>query len=691
MAFARRRGREAAQPARWRPAFRVAWKLLVGRADPMIDNPRVKSIALPLAALLAPLLLAQVPAAPPASPAPSGSVAAAPTRITPMTPDVVAGYDPEIPERDYVRGEAMVPMRDGVKLFTNWVMKKGAKNAPILLSRSPYDAFGDTHRTNGPRAVDVVSALHADFVEDGYIIVTQDIRGLHRSEGEYITNRPIVGPLNDTGIDESTDAFDTIEWLVKNLPDNNGKVGAIGSSYLGFTVLAAEINPHPALKAAVPESPMVDGWMGDDWFHNGAFRVGSFDYAVGQSVGKGDAGAGIPRGATEDYTAYLAAGSAGDFAKKYGIEQIPFVRKLTENPAYTEFWSLQAVDKWLASRPLTVPTMLEVGQWDQEDSYGAPAVWRALKDQPSARDKLHLVIGPWRHSGANHYGYELGALTFAGDTAREWRRRWMKPFLDHYLKDAPDPRTPRVLTYATGIDQWEESPDWPMGKPTPFYLGAGRTASFAAPATAGAVSYVSDPSAPVPFSPRPINMADGAQWRPWLVRDQRFVDGRPDVLTFTGDALAAPVHIMGAPAVDLHLATTGTDTDVVVKLLDIYPDHEPEDPGQGGKPSMSGYQLPVGIEIFRGRYLESFAAPAPLTPGKVNRFRFSLPNVDHVFLPGHRIAVQIQSSLFPLYDRNPQTFVPNIFWARPEDYHAATVSVYHGGKAASAVLLPIVP
>ena len=639
--------------------------------------------------LILPLLLAQATLAHAQSaPQPSHG---APVPVTAMTPDVVASYDAVMPEADFIRREAMVPMRDGVKLYTVWVMKKGSANAPILLSRSPYDAHGDAYGAASQRIVDIVPAMDVDFVDDGYIRVYQDIRGLHRSEGQFVMNRPIAGPLNPTGIDESTDAYDTIGWLVKNIAESNGKVGIIGSSYLGFTSLAAEINPHPALKAAVPESPMVDGWMGDDWFHNGAFRVSSFDYGVGQSTGKADAGARIARGAGDDYTAYLAAGSMGDFARKYAITQIPFVRKLTENPAYSEYWSLQAVDKWMAARTLTVPTMLEVGEWDQEDSYGAPAVWKALKGQSGAQDKLHLVIGPWRHSGANHYGYDLGALTFAGDTAKQWRQQWLKPFLDHYLKDALDPKTPRVLTYASGIDRWESSPDWPMGKLQPFYLGAAHGASFAAPDVAGTASYISDPANPVPFLPRPIDMGDAQQWKPWLVHDQRFVDGRPDVLSFSGAPLTKPVHLMGAPSADIYLATSGTDTDVVVKLLDIYPDDAPEGPAQGAKPSMAGFELPVGIEIFRGRYLHSFAKPEPLVADKVSRFRFALPNVDHVFLPGHRIGVQIQSSLFPLYDRNPQSFVPNIFWAMPGDYKAATIKVSYGGAAPSAVWLPLVP
>ena len=637
-------------------------------------TPRTPFAALALASLLAcTSALAQTQTAP----------------VTPMTPDVVEKYDPALPEADYIKREVMVPMRDGTKLYTAIVMKKGVHNAPIVLWRSPYNAHGDISRTHSTRLVDLIPAMDAPLVEDGYIRVYQDIRGMHRSEGQFVMARPLAGPLNPTGIDESTDAWDTIDWLVKNVPETNGRVGILGSSYLGFTTLMAAINPHPALKAAVAESPMVDGWMGDDWFHNGAFRISAFDYAVGQSVGKADAGAAIPAGGGDDYTRYLAAGSAGDYARHYQIDQIPFVRKLTENPAYSDFWALQAVDKQIAAQPLRVPLMLELGQWDQEDSYGAPAVWRALKDQPG-RAPLHLVIGPWRHSGANHYGYELGALTFAGDTAAQWRQRWMKPFLDHWLKGAPDPATPAAITYATGIDQWQQSPRWPMGTPTRYYLGPDHAAGFAAPKVAGSVAWVADPANPVPFVPRPVALDNSAQWTSWLVRDQRFVSGRPDVVTFTGAALDHPVHLMGAPAVDLWLATSGSDADVVVKLIDIYPDDVPEG-SVGAKPSMAGYELPIGIEIFRGRYLKSFAKPEPLQPGVFNRFRFALPNVDHVVLPGHRIAIQVQSSLFPLYDRNPQTFVPNIFWAKPADYQPATMKVGFGGATPSAIELPIVP
>ena len=609
--------------------------------------------------------------------------------VTAMSPDVVDKYDAVLPDADYVRRDVMVPMRDGTKLYTVIVMKKGVTKGPILLWRSPYDAHGDVARGHSLRLVDLVPVMDAPFIEDGYIRVYQDIRGLHRSEGQFVMNRPLAGPLNPTGIDESTDAYDTIDWLIKNVPESNGNVGILGSSYLGFTTLMAEINPHPALKAAVAESPMVDGWRGDDWFHNGAFRVSGLDYAIEQSTGKADAGAALPHGNGDDYANYLAAGSAGAYAHKYAIDQVPFVRKLIENPAYTDFWSLQAVDKLMAARKLTVPTMLELGEWDQEDNYGAPAVYAALKDQPG-RAPLTLVIGPWRHSGANHYGSDLGALTFAGDTAAQWRHDWMKPFFDHYLKGAPDPQAPAAITYASGIDKWEQSPHWPMGTPTPLYLGPDQSVGFTEPAKSGSVSWTSDPANPVPFVPRPVHLGDRAQWTTWLVHDQRFVTGRPDVVTFSGAALDHPVHLMGAPTVDMYIATTGTDADVVVKLIDVYPDNAPED-GPGAKPSMAGFELPIGIEIFRGRYLKSFAHPEPLKPGTFNRFRFALPSIDHVVLPGHHIAVQVQSSLFPLYDRNPQSFVPDVFLAKPGDYHAATMRIGFGGATPSAVILPVAP
>ncbi len=602
----------------------------------------------------------------------------------PMTPDKVDVYDPARPQADYVRKEVMIPMRDGVKLFTVIVMRKGTSHGPILLTRTPYDAGKATSRNRSQRIEEILPVMDADFVNDGYIRVYQDVRGLHGSEGDYVMTRPLRGPLNKTDVDNSTDAYDTIDWLVKNVPETNGKVAITGSSYPGFTSLMELIDPHPALKAAVPQSPMVDGWMGDDWFHNGAFRNFGFGYSLSQTAKKG--GGAIPMGNGDEYTTMLNAGSAGDFARAYGLDAFPSVRKLLEHPAYDAYWQEQAVDKLLAKRTLTVPTMLVVGQWDQEDSYGAPAVYKALEPQDKKNDMVSLVIGPWRHSGVNYEGRSLGDLQFEGDTGRQFRVGTMKPFLDHYLKDNPPAgySMPGSLTYATGIDKWETRAKWPGGTPTPLYLGASYSLSWAKPATAGSDSYVSDPAKPVPYLPRPIHQDQNEAWRTWLVKDQRFVDGRPDVLTYVTPVLDKDVHIAGQPMVDLFAATSGTDSDWVVKLIDVYPEENT------ANPVMAGYELPIGIDIFRGRYAHGFDKPQALTPGKAENYKFGLPNVNHVFKPGHRIMVQIQSSLFPVYDRNPQTYVPSIFDAKPGDYKPATQSVQYGAAGASAIWLPIV-
>jgi putative CocE/NonD family hydrolase len=600
----------------------------------------------------------------------------------PVQNDKIGSYDWVRPQADFVRREVMVPMRDGTELFTVIVYRKGTRDAPILLSRTPYNAASTTTRNRSQTITEILPITDSDFVNDGYIRVYQDVRGMDRSGGEYVMARPLRGPLNKTRVDHSTDAYDTIAWLVKNVPEANGKVGMIGSSYLGFTALMALIDPHPALKAAVPQSPMVDGWIGDDWFHNGAFRPFSFDYLLAQSAARG--GGPLPVGnMVDEYETYLETGSTRDIVRKWGVEDLPAVRKVLEHPTYDEYWQAQALDRLLAARKLTVPVLLVVGQWDQEDSYGAPAVYRALKPQDPDGQMVHLAIGPWRHSGVNYDGTTLGPLKFEGDTAQQFRTRWMKPFLDCRLKTNPPPcQTPPVISYATGADRWETSQRWPDGAEQPLYLAPEFGLSFQKPGQAASDDYVSDPAKPVPMRSRPVHL-DGDDWKTWLVQDQRFADGRTDVLSYTGAVFDKPLHIMGAPRVELHAATSGRDADWVVKLIDVYPRENTRDP------AMAGYQLPIGIEIFRGRYVSGFSTPAPLDPGKPYTFQWSLPNVDHVFLPGHRIMVQVQSSLFPLYERNPQSWVPVVFDAKPGDYVKATQTIYRGGDAASAVWLPV--
>ncbi len=607
--------------------------------------------------------------------------------------DIPKAFHPPTSNQDYNKREAMIPMRDGVKLYTVIVVPKGARNAPILLTRTPYNATARALRSNSEHMLAILPQGDEVFVQAGYIRVFQDVRGKYKSEGNYFMTKPVRGPLNPTSTDNVTDAYDTIDWLVKNTPESNGRVGMIGSSYEGFTVVMALLNPHLALKVAAPESPMVDGWMGDDWFHYGAFRQPSFDYVSEQTIQKGG-GPAVPRDAYDDYEAFLRAGSAGAYARLHGLEQLPWNEKMIEHPAYDEFWQGQALDKLVAEHPSQVPTMWIQGLWDQEDMWGAIHSYMALKAKGQA-DHNYLVMGPWRHSQVNYDGYNLGPLKWDGDTALQFRRDVLRPFFDQYLKtDAPKATTPHVFIYNTGENHWDRFENWPLACAQgcaaplkPIYLEADFGLGFAKPtgSETAADSYVSDPSKPVPYLPRPDRFADSDRWKQWLVTDQRSVADRTDMLKYSTGVLTAPVRISGAPIADLHAATSGTDADWVVKLIDVYPDEVPS------QPELGGYQLAVSMDIFRGRYRESFEHPSAIPAGKPQEYRFALPTTNHVFLPGHRIMVQIQSSWFPLYDRNPQTYVPNIFLAQPPDYQKATETVFRSTDQASAVWLPVVP
>ena len=461
----------------------------------------------------------------------------------------------------------------------------------------------------------------------------------------------------------------------------------------------ALVNPHPALKVAAPMSPMVDGWMGDDWFHFGAFRQPNFDFFAGQSAGRA-AGSTIIRPGIDDYENFRRAGSGGDYAKANGLDQLPMWRKVSEHPAYDQFWQEQALDKIMAKQPLTVPTMWIQGIWDQEDMWGAIQSYLAVEPKDTGNTLNYLVMGPWRHSGVNYEGSTLGPLKFEGDTALQFRRDVLKPFFDQYLKPgAPKADTPRRLHLQHRREPLGSLPEAgrcrapraatrPPSRCTSPAASACRSPRRrpAAPSDAGGFDeYVSDPAKPVPYLPRPVRFADGARWQTWLLSDQRAVADRTDVLTYVTPVLTEPVRISGAPLVNLVASTSGTDSDWVVKLIDVYPDE------MASQPEMGGYQLPVSMDIFRGRYRESFSDPKAIAPNTPLPYRFILPTANHVFQPGHRIMVQVQSSWFPLYDRNPQTFVPNIFFAKPEDYRKATQRVYHAPGAASFIELPVVP
>jgi putative CocE/NonD family hydrolase len=622
--------------------------------------------------------------------APAAAQAPTPT----MAPDIAKDFQWPTAAYDYVKRVEMVPMRDGTKLYTVMIIPKGAKDAPILLTRTPYNAKRAAQRALSPHAAATGQQVDEPFLADGYIRVYQDVRGKYGSEGDYVLNRPLRGPLNSTDVDHSTDAYDTIDWLVKNLKESNGRVGITGSSYPGFTSAMALINPHPALKAAVPQSPMVDGWMGDDWFQNGAFRMINFDWFTSQMTVKGE-GDDIPRQGFDDYDNFLRAGSAGGYAKAAGLDQIPAWRKISEHPSYDAWWQGQALDKILAKQPLKVPTLWVGALWDQEDIYGAIKAYQATEPKDAANDMNFLALGPWRHSGVNYEQRQLGPnLKLPGDTATEFRTKVMKPFLDQHLKsNGPKADIPPVFIFDSGAMEWNRLQKYPQACESgcatamkPIYLTPGLGLSFDK-ATKGAAyeEYVSDPAKPVPYVRRPVRWDDPDQWRFWLTSDQRHVDGRPDVLTFVTEPLKAPLKISGEPVVNLFASTSGTDSDWVVKLIDVYPDTVPSDP------QMGGYELGVAMEIFRGRYRESFEKPTPIPAGKVQKYRYELPPTNHVFKPGHRIMVQVQSSWFPLYDRNPQTFVPNVFFAKPSDYRKATQRIYLTGDSASSIELPVVP
>ncbi|HVK14266.1 MAG TPA: CocE/NonD family hydrolase [Gemmataceae bacterium] len=632
------------------------------------------------------------PAAAQTDPKPPATYPALPSEIPAKFAPTNAGFD-------YTKRDVMIPMRDGVKLHTVILIPKGAKQAPILLTRTPYDADKLTgHAASahlGPILNGYDNALDV-ILEGGYLRVVQDVRGKHGSEGDYVVNRPLRGPQNPTPVDHATDTWDTIDRLVKNVPESNGRVGILGISYDGFLPLMALVDPHPALKVSVPMNPMVDGWIGDDWFHYGAFRQLGMSWIYDQvATRKSDAKWYASH--HDDYDMFMQAGTAGELGRRRGMEQLGFWKKLVEHPTYDAFWRDQAVDKLLAKQQLKTPVMLVHSLWDQEDIYGAPAVYKAIEPKDAGNDKVFLVIGPWHHGQMIGSGSSLGAVKFGSDTARYFRQKVLRPFLDQHLKDgAAKSDIAPVTAFETGTNVWRRFSAWPPKaegdqavRAAPLYLRAGLKLSLKAPATGEAAfeEYVSDPAKPVPFRARPIQpmgYGEGNTWSQWLVDDQREASGRPDVVAFVSDPLTEPMRISGEPIANLVASTSGTDSDWVVKLIDVYPDEV------AGDAVMGGYQLMIAADIFRGRYRESFETARPIAPDTPLRYRFALPTANHVFRPGHRIMVQVQSSWFPLYDRNPQTFVPSIFWAKPGDYRKATQRIHHAPDRSSFVDLPLV-
>jgi putative CocE/NonD family hydrolase len=578
--------------------------------------------------------------------------------------------------REYSRQEVMLPMRDGVRLHAvilRPVHVEAGETLPFLMERTPYGV--DDYDSEG------VNEDEPELAGSGYLFVYEDIRGRYKSEGEFVMNRPVVPHRDNKDVDETTDTYDTVDWLLKNVPGNNGRVGVTGVSYGGFLAMMAGIDAHPAVKAISPQAPMTDVWMGDDFFHNGAFRESfGLDYVQEMEAQKTDVRVDSKQDMYDFFLKHVSFAGAIAAASKT-MSQLPTAREFLNEPVYSKFWQDMAVQDRLTR--VEVPTLEVGGYWDQEDMWGTQAEYAALKPHDS-QHQLFLVLGPWNHGGwessARKLGSELGRINFGEPTGTEFRKTMEAPFFEKYLKDRPGFDLNDTASYRTGVNRWQRYDSWPpvagFGA-ADLYLEPGKRLSFAAPADDGdivAASYRSYPADPVPYRHRPVQStyARGSKWYTWLVEDQRFVTGRKDVARFTMQPLDHEVTVTGDVTADLFAATTGSDADWIVKLIDVYP-------GDAPAPN-AGYQLMVAEEIFRGRYRKSFEHPEPLKPGETNEFKWSLHGVDHTFLKGHSIMVEVQSTWFPLYDRNPQTFVPNIMDAPKKAYKPETMTIYGSAK-----------
>jgi putative CocE/NonD family hydrolase len=584
---------------------------------------------------------------------------------------------------DFSITEAMVPMRDGVSLYTVIISpKKNPGNLPVMLKRTPYDASGALASSTSTR-LDV--SLGAQYLGDDYIYIFQDVRGRFKSEGDYFMYRVPRGEFNKTGNDETTDAWDTIEWIVKNVP-SNGRVGVWGNSYSGWLTLAAMRDPHPALAAAVPLNSVVDLWKADDWFHWGAFRAGyAFDFIYLMET-KMDEYVVYSYDTPDMYTWLLDQGALGTALGARMDARHEQWKIIVENPTYGPYWRDTAADQWFENPTRLVPALHVHSFWDQEDIYGAPAAYAAIEKHDVDNNLNYFVAGPWRHGQHFRDGSQLGDIKFDQDTAKRYREDMLKPFLRRYLHDEKDIELAPVTVFETGKNRWRQYDQWPPpGEEARLYLQDDGGLSFSAPTkNSEGTDYLSDPEHPVPYAPRP-NWALGyesdavyAKWRRWLVEDQRFVDGRPDVATWVSAPLEKAVTIRGGVTAHLFAETTGTDADWVVKLIDVYPDDAVDF-------EKSGFQFMISGDIQRGRYREDFTEAKPIEANKILEYTLILPQVNHTILPGHRLMVQVQSSWFPLYDRNPQTFVPSIMYAPDDAYKKQQHRIHHSTENATYI------
>ena len=582
--------------------------------------------------------------------------------------------------------EVMIAARDGIKLHTEIYSPKNAPEPlPIIFERTPYGL------TDDEKGYSRKLSRYAEMIPDGYIFVFQDIRGRYGSEGKFVMQRPVRDPKNAKSIDEGTDTYDTIDWLVKNVPHNNGRVGLLGISYGGWLTVMGMLEPHPALKAVSEQASPADMFLGDDFHHNGAFRLSyGFEYSTMMETEKTNFS--FQFDSFDTYEWYLRLGALSNANKKYIHGTLPTWNDFVAHPYYDAFWKQQAMP-YILTRP-RVPNLNVAGWWDQEDFYGPMKIYEILeKEDPDHLN--YLVAGPWNHGGwARSAGNSLGPISFGSDTAVYFRKNIEAPWFAYWLKNKGSLPLQEALLFQTGSDTWVKFDSWPPreGKGRELYFREDGKLSFDPPSVESAQafdSYVSDPAHPVPYRNRPIDMTypedHPGGWYTWLVQDQRFVDQRPDVLTWQTGELKEDITLAGQVTAKLFASTTGSDADWIVKLIDVYPEKYPE------KWQLSGYELMIADEVFRGRFRNSFEKPEPITPGEITSFKIDLHTANHVFKKGHRIMVQVQSTWFPVIDRNPQKFVPNIFEAKESDYQKATQRIYRSKRYPSAVEISVLP
>jgi uncharacterized protein len=595
---------------------------------------------------------------------------------------------PTVPaEPDYSRifqkREVMIRMRDGVRLHTEIYIPKHAREPlPFLIERTPYgipeDAEGFTRKLD----------LYREMIPDGYIFVFQDIRGRYKSEGKFVMLRPPRVAGDPRAVDEGTDTYDTIDWLLKNVPNNNGRAGIVGISYGGWLTVMATLDPHPALKAASEQASPADMFLGDDFHHNGAFRLSyGFEYATRMETGKGQVFFNFDRYDTFEW--YLRLGPLSNVNALYLHHRIPTWDDFVNHPNYDAFWQRQAVTPYLTS--VKVPMLNVAGWWDQEDFYGPVKIYETL-EKHDTKGLNYIVSGPWNHGGWAHgTGRTLGPLNLGSDTSAYFREKVQRPWFAYWLKGEGSGHFPEARVFESGVDKWETYPHWPPKENVSdrnLYTRARGKLSFEAPSTASKDaydSYLSDPANPVPYRHRPIEPTYPFEgWPTWLEQDQRFAQQRPDVVSWETPPLSKDLHVAGDIEVHLYASTTGTASDWIAKLIDVYPQT------YAPNPKLAGYELMIADEVFRGRFRKSFERPLPIPANQPEEYTIDIHTNDHCFLTGHQIMLQIQSTWFPLIDRNPQKFVPNIFRAAAVDFQKATQRVYRSERYPTHVTLPVV-